>query len=139
MTLQEQMDQLAEELELSEKLTPAGEGVFLLPLDEDKEITISSLEPGFYLYSPLLSLPERGNEELLTMLMVNNLFGKGTDGAVIGLDENGELLTLSLAFNRDYDYKEFRDELENFINMLDFWHSEVENYENSSEKGAFFE
>lgn len=60
--------------------------------------------------------------------MLGNLFGQGTHKAVLGLTEDGNMLTLFKVVEYNIDYKQFRDALEDFINSVDFWREEALNH-----------
>lgn len=115
--------QLCEDLEI-DPLTAMTkeEGVFLFPLDSLK-IKIKDLNPGVYFFSPICPCPKEKLEELFIYLMKANLFGQGTFGSVIGLEE--ESLTLSLALPYDMNYRDFKETMEDFVNTIDFWKDEV--------------
>ncbi len=57
--------------------------------------------------------------------MEANLFGIGTRGAAIGLNEDGNVLTLSLELDYNSSYQEFKEKLEDFISVMDFWRKEA--------------
>ena len=59
--------------------------------------------------------------------MKANFLGQGTGGAVIGMDPEENLLTLSLLLPYDMNYKMFREALEDFANFLDYWKTELRN------------
>jgi hypothetical protein len=54
-----------------------------------------------------------------------NLFGRGTRNAIIGLTEDGKLLTLSAELDYNSTYKEFKEKLEDFVTILDYWRKEA--------------
>ena len=58
-------------------------------------------------------------------MLHGNLFGIGTRGAVLGASIDGNLLTLSKEVEYTPDYKEFKDLVEDFINMVDYWREEA--------------
>ncbi len=125
--VEEHIAQLVKELELPQKLPQEADGVWRIPLDDDSVI-VTDLNPGVYLYTSLVDLPSGPQEELMVLLSTCNLFGQRTDGAVIGLEENGRRLSLSLAIAEDLDFDGFRNHLEDFINQKDFWSDKVRNW-----------
>ena len=116
---------LTKELEIEGSLATQMPGVFRFPLEEDLVILISDTPPGFILTCNLGQAPTANQEEFYTRCLMGNLFGQGTKGAVIGLTEDGERVTVSQHVNYHADYKDFRDILEDFINTVDFWKSEI--------------
>lgn len=119
------IQQLVKELEIEGSLATQMPGVFRFPLEEDLTVIISDTPPGFTLTCNVATTPKVKEEEFYTRCLMGNLFGQGTKGAVLGLSEDGEWLTLSQNVNTHADYREFRDILEDFINSVDYWRSEA--------------
>lgn len=116
--------QLYQELDLKTPIVNDG-GAFSLKLGDDVVITMSDLEQGFNLYCRIAPCAAQRREGLVAYAMHGNLFGQGTHGAVLGLSEDGNLLTLTKSVDWGADYREFRDTLEDFINIVDFWRAEA--------------
>lgn len=121
------MAKFQQEMGIERSLQSEIPGTYLLPLDEGLTIQLSSLEEGVSLSCQLLKCPKENQEELYTHLLLANLFGQGTAGAVLALSENGDFLTLSHPIDHALPYKEFKDVLEEFINSVDFWRQEALN------------
>lgn len=121
------MKELAQELELPE-IAPSGRNEYTLPFEDNLDVVITEMPQGFSLKSNICECPKENRENFLAHLMLGNLFGQGTHGAVIGLSEEGNLLTLFKVIEYSIDYKQFRDSLEDFINSVDFWKEEALNY-----------
>lgn len=119
---------LSKELELEETLATEVPGVYALPLEGDLMITITDKPPGFSLACTLDSAKKQNEEDFFARLMLGNLFGQGTKGAVLGLTEDGNLLTLTQTVDYNAEYKEFRDIIEDFINSAEYWRIESKNY-----------
>lgn len=126
---------LCEDLNLSTELEKAENGSSLLPLNETLHIGVKSLDPGALLTSPICPCPEIKKEELLILLMKANLFGQGTMGAALGLDPSQNLLTLTLAIPYDMEYRHFRDSVEDFANIVDYWREEVATHVKRAQEG----
>ena len=126
------IQQLTKEMELEGSLATQMGGVYAMPLEENLVITITDRPPGFNLSCPLGALPKQNEEACLTRLMLGNLFGQGTKGAVLGLNSEGSLLTLTQTIDYTIKYKDFRDILEDFINTVDYWVAEMRKYEGSA-------
>ncbi len=122
--MQAVLDRLATELGLDESLPKEDDLVWTIPL-EDTSITVTDLSPGFYLYTELTELPKGAKENLMVLLSTCNLFGQRTDNCVVGLEENKKMLSLSLSVPEDFDYENFYNQLEDFINQMDFWKETV--------------
>ena len=121
------IQQLTKELELEGSLGTQMPGVFRFPLEEDLAILIADTPPGFTLTCTLGQTPKVKEEDFYTRCLMGNLFGQGTKGAVLGLSEDGEKVTVSQTVDYHADYKDFRDILEDFINTVDYWKSETAN------------
>lgn len=119
------IQELAREMEIGTTLPMNNAGVFTLPLDEGLAIQIEAIPEGFRLFSPIAAIPETNREKFLQNVMLANLFGQGTHGAVIGLNEEGSQLTLSKKIDYSFDYSKFKEILEEFINTIDFWREEA--------------
>ena len=121
------MSQLQKEMNLPRSLQGEIPGIYTLPLEDDLKVSLSSIGNGIAFQCNLMKCPKGNEEELYTHALLANLFGQGTDGAVLGLSENGKLLTLSREINDPVKYKEFKEILEDFINVVDFWRQEAIN------------
>lgn len=122
--------ELSQELELTEPLVADVPGVYALPLDEGLSIMISanSNNRGMQLACTLGPAPMNKEEDFFTQAMLGNLFGQGTKNGVLGLSEDGKMMTLSRTIYYDIDYRQFREIVEDFINSVDFWREEALNY-----------
>ncbi|MCE5316765.1 MAG: type III secretion system chaperone [Parachlamydia sp.] len=120
--------QLSQEMELEGSLATQVAGVFALPLEENMSVTITDRPPGFSLLCSFSPVPGKNEEAYLTRVMLGNLFGQGTKGAVLGINAEGNMLTLSQTIEYNINYKDFRDVVEDFVNSVDFWREEVQKY-----------
>lgn len=118
------LTELCDDLQI-EKPEATEKGPYLLPITETLQISIRELELGVHLYSPISPCPEVKKEELFIQLMKANLFGQGTLGAAIGYEEGENLLTLSHNFPYDMDYRAFKESVEDFANIVDYWRGEI--------------
>lgn len=130
MMLNALMQELTNEWELQGPLPQSVPGVFTIPLEEGVNFTISTLpQGGIYLSGTVGQIGKGQEETLFTQALLGNLFGQGTKGALLGLNENGTVLTLSRLIEYDVSFKEFRDIVEDFINTIDFWREEAQKYQ----------
>lgn len=126
--LQNFIPKLIEDLELGEMTLSSGiPGNYILPLEEGLSINMTDLPSGYILKSNVAPYPKIKEEIFSTQAMLANLFGQGTRGAILGLNTEGTILTLTLVVEHPVDYKEFKDSLEDFMNTLDFWREEALN------------
>lgn len=122
------MKEFGKELELEGSLATETPGVYAFKLEEEVTITLTSLPQGFSLSCALAACPKTNREAFFTQTMLANLFGQGTRGGVLGLSEDGNMLTLSKVVDYTADYKDFRDTVEDFINIVDYWRHETLNH-----------
>lgn len=117
---------LIKELELGDTNLASGvPGVYALPLEEGLAINISEIGQGVQFTSNIAPFPKANQEMFATRAMFGNLFGQGTHDAVLGLTADGNTLTLTRAIEYNIDYKEFRENLEDFITVVDLWREEA--------------
>lgn len=125
MALETFVQEFASEMELDGSLPLENSGTYVLPLEDDVKVLIASVPEGFSLACTLAPCPQANKEAFLTKALLGNLFGQGTRGAVLGLNEAGNMVTLSKIIDGSVDYKTFKEALEDFVNTVDFWRGEA--------------
>ncbi len=125
MSLSQMMERFQKELELDKEIPQDDMGNYMVSMDEDIVMYINDLNPGIELQCEVAECPTEALEAFLTDMMLANLFGQGTEGAVLGLNDEGDALTLSQEIDYNVDYERFRDHIEDFMNAVDFWRSEA--------------
>lgn len=130
MRLENLMSQLEKELELEAGiLKTKNYRVYTFPIDEESNIEIRPTpQEGILFHCTLANCPQGNEEGFYRELLSANFFGIGTKGAILGLSEDGNQLTLSRLIEYNVEYKEFSDILEDFLNVADFWRQETLNY-----------
>lgn len=127
------MQELAKEWELEQGLPEETPGVYKIPLDEGVSLTLTKAGgthgENLTLTSTIASIPKGKEEILFEQALLGNLFGQGTKHAVLGLNDSGNLLTLSQCIDYDITFQDFRNIIEDFINTMDFWRQEVLKYQ----------
>lgn len=127
--LQEFVPKLIKDLKLVNTTLATGvPGIYALPLDEGLTINLQEIPGGILLKCALAPYPKTNEEAFSSRAMLGNLFGQGTHGAVLGLSQDSNTLTLSRAIDYHLDYKEFKEIVEDFINSVDFWRDEALNH-----------
>ena len=121
--------QLAKDLTMEEAITETEEHHYHLPFDNGNDIEAAEINKSCLLKGTIGGRPEKNAESFLLKVMEANLFGVGTRGAVIGLKEDGKQLTLSLEVDYTISYKDFKEKLEDFISVMDFWRNEALKHE----------
>lgn len=119
------MKKIADEIGEGSVLTSEKVGAYSIPLNEDTLIEIIEKPEGFTLFCNMCPCPIKREEEFFSEMLQGNLFGKATAGAVLGLSGDGKRVTASREISSYADYKEFRDALEDFMNVVDFWLDEM--------------
>lgn len=119
---------LIQDMELGDmNLASEVPGNYTLPLEEGLSVNLTDIPGGYILKSNIAPYPKAKEELFLTQAMLGNLFGQGTKGAILGVNPEGSLITLTLVVDYQVEYKDFRESLEDFINTVDFWREEAAN------------
>ncbi|MCB1107520.1 MAG: type III secretion system chaperone [Chlamydiia bacterium] len=126
MELEKLVEMLAQELKLPALPQKDKNGCYQLKINPSIDILMKALEPGVFIYAKMLPIPKEGNKEALFIhLMKANLLGQGTGGAAIGIDEGEKFFTLSLSLPFEVNYKTFHENLEDYLNYIDYWKEEI--------------
>ena len=122
------LDILKEELNIEGDLSSPKPGYLQLDLQNDLHVIVSQNSSGVYHFSSnIASCEGLLNEDLLLQIMEANLFGKKTYGAVIGLTEDENTLTLFMHLDSNHTYGEWKLKLEDFVNVLEHWKKLINN------------
>ena len=124
MMLSEYISKLGKELDIEDLVLRREEGIFSIPFQGEIEVIFSEVVGGILMQSPICPVPVVKSNLFFQRAMEANLFGRGTRGASIGLDTSGENLVLTLQLFSNMPYKQFKERLEDFISVLDFWKGE---------------
>ncbi|MFI0434112.1 MAG: type III secretion system chaperone [Parachlamydiaceae bacterium] len=119
------IDQLSRDLGIEDPIKQGDDRHYLISLDDDIEVKVMGLDKSHLLKGIIGKCPEQNVESFLMKVMEGNLFGMGTRGGVIGLHEEGKLLTLSMELDYNSSYKDFQEKMEDFVSVLDFWRQEA--------------
>jgi hypothetical protein len=125
---------LSEELRLNEASILDKQQFYSIPLNPEMEIKVKELDPGTLFFAKIGTCPKLKREDLFIHLMKANFLGQGTGGSSIGFDENENCLTLSLVLPYDMNYKLFRDALEDFVNYIEYWKTELIRHQKTAEE-----
>jgi hypothetical protein len=130
--LEQYLSQLTQELELPLPAPQDDHGLRHLSINPSLRLALQALDPGFHLSAVIGPCPAERREDLFILLMRANFLGQGTGEAVIGLDREEKLLTLSLTVPYEVSYKAFKERVEDFANYIDYWREELENYQKTA-------
>lgn len=119
--LQSFISELERNLGLQTPLRQETDGVWLLPIEADKDVMILDRGEGYSFQCLVGPCPEKNVEEFFMKILRANLFGKGTEGAVVGLDGEGKEVMVALDRNNKEDYRLFQADLEVFLSAVDYW------------------
>lgn len=123
--LEKLIAQLGQDLSMEDLITSTENNHYILPFENNLEVEAIELEKSYLLKGVIGACPQRHANAFLLKAMEANLFGLGTRGAVIGLNEEAKLLTLSLELDYNSSFKDFKETLEDFISVMDFWRKEA--------------
>lgn len=123
------LQELQQDYELKEPFEEVAPGIWQVPVDEDIIVTLSqtpsSMGLGIILSCSFSDMPIGREEELFRQMLLANLNGQGTKGSTLSLSDDGRRLILSKVIDYDVNFKDFRDMLDDFISVVDFWREEV--------------
>ncbi len=125
MRLSQFMEMFQKEVGLDKAIPQNDAGEYVIYMDKELSYTISDLNPGIGLRCDIAPCPKEQVEQFYTEMMHANLFGQGTEGAILGLSDDGNSLTLSREIEYNIDYERFKECLEDFMNAIDFWRTEA--------------
>ena len=124
-TLESLVSQLGEDLKAEEVFTPLPTGAYSLPFEEDIDIQISQDAQFFLLKGIIGPVPKEDKDNFLLSVMESNLFGIGTRNTIIGLSDDENLLTLSAELDYNSTYRDFKEKIEDFISVVNFWRNKA--------------
>jgi hypothetical protein len=119
------VQQLGRDLQMEKQIVNPEPGHFTLPFENDVRIEAFQKENYSLLKSQIENLPTKNSEAFVEKIMEANLYTHGTRGTLIGLNAEGDKLTLSMEISNNSSYKDFFEKLEDFITVLDYWRTEA--------------
>lgn len=124
--LEKYMKEYEREMGVSEPFQKPTPESYSIPFDKGFNVIITESPVGFSLFSEFNVLPKSEGEAFYLKALTGNLFGKGTRGAVLGINEKENMLTISQVIDYNIEYKDFKEIIEDFITTIDFWKNEVD-------------
>lgn len=103
-------------------------GKWKIPVEEGENLLVTDLGNAVRFDARVIDTPRGREEELFERMLFANLFGQGTWGAVLSVDDDAKHIELSRTVDYEISYKDFKDIVEDFINAVDFWRQEALNY-----------
>ncbi len=123
--LEQHLTQLSRDLEMESAPAKDEAAVFSFKINPERTVFLKELDPGCHFYTRVGPCPEKNQEQFFMHAMRGNFLGQGTDGGVLSIDENEKFLTLALSIPYDINYKDFKETLEDFVNLADYWGQEL--------------
>ncbi len=123
--LEQLIKQLGQELDMTEQITKNEEEHYLLSFEPEIDVEAIECDKCHLLKGAIGPCPTSNGESFLMKVMEANLFGRGTRGSVIGIDNEEKMLTLTLELDYNSSYKDFKEKLEDFISVVDFWRKQA--------------
>lgn len=126
MGIQQLMEKIAVAWSMEQAPLPNEDGLFWLDFEPGLKISVGEKKGNeIIFYACLTALPQKNREEFLLKLMMANLFGRETGGSVLGLDQEGENVSLRRCLPNDVTFKVFYELLEQFVNYAHVWDEEI--------------
>jgi hypothetical protein len=123
--LEAHLKQLSSQFSFPLDFEKDGEGYYQLMIDSSTTISIKELPKGFICKSPVAALPAVEQEDLLALLMRANYLGQGTKGGVLALNETGQTIVFFSSLVHEYNFREFKEKIEEFVNYLNYWKTRI--------------
>ena len=133
---QDWLDQLAQELKLSEPLILDEKSRCFLMFDETMLVEIEYMDrENVCLFKGVLGdINESKIKKIYPKLLEANLQWKETNGSTLGLQQYSEKVMLVQYMPiGSYDYNLFNQSLESFVNTFEFWVKNLKNLQTNSE------
>lgn len=125
------MKLLAKDMQVEGDFGSGIPGSYLIPFEEDTEVSIKETNEGIVINCIICPIPGKKQENFFVQALLGDLFGQGTMGSVLGITDDGKQLILWRDFPYSPDYKEFKNNLEDFLNAVDFWRDQARQVEQS--------
>lgn len=121
--------QISDELDMKDSITSPAADRYVLSFQNDVDVEVTNAPHGYAFTGTIAKVPERNAEILLTQLMEGNLFGQGTYGGILGINEDETLITFSNELDQSSSYKDFKNKIEDCVNVISFWKNEALKYQ----------
>ncbi len=127
--------QLKTDLGLEQALDANEDGSFSLRFEPEIDVLVKEDQDAVIsFFTKLADLPQLQVEEYLLRTMIANLFGRETGGSILGLDNEGKRVVLLDFLEREHNYTNFRDRLEDFVNYAEAWRLETVEFSTNREE-----
>jgi len=120
------MQQFQKDMDVADAFDKPTPDSYSIPFDKGFKIVITELPSGFSLFSEFNALPKSNEEAFYLKALTGNLFGKGTRGSSLGINDKENMLTISQVIDYNTEYKDFKEIIDDFITTIDFWKNELD-------------
>ncbi len=121
--LDNHLEALYKELGIPGTLEQGEDKSYVIQIEAQAQMTVLELFPGMLYSAALGPLPEEEKEEHYMRLMQGNLLSQATGRSRLGIQ--GKEIVLSLYVPDDVSYRDFKEDVEEFANYVDYWHEEL--------------
>ena len=118
--------EIGNELKMQEFITNPAEGHYKVTFKNDTFIMMIDYSDRYILKGNIGPLPKEKTDAILTRIMDANLFGKGVNGGVIGMENDGIQLCMTFTLPIGVNYKMFKEKLTILINSIAAWRKILE-------------
>lgn len=119
--------QLSSDIELNTPPLPNEKGVYVLYFQPNIYVHIIPYKEGYSFFADVIPCPKENQDSIFEKILLGNLFGQGTNGSILALNEEGTQIILAYHNPERTDYRFFHDKLEDFLNTVEFWQEEAVN------------
>lgn len=119
------LEQLAEEFDMKESIANPDPGKYEISFKNEIKVNFFDDPDGIHLNAIIGDCPKEGVDGLLSKVLEANLFGESTNHGVIGLSRDGKMLTLSQDLDYNVAYSQFKEKIEDFLNVIELWRNEL--------------
>ncbi|MDN3504348.1 MAG: CesT family type III secretion system chaperone [Rhabdochlamydiaceae bacterium] len=125
--IEQYLENLQTEVGVEKLFEKKERNTFFLPFGQ-RNILIFVSENNLLLTANLGLLPteEEFIEPFCIHLLFANYLGQGSGSSGIGLSPDKQTITLTMDVRGDIDYRIFKEQMEEFVNYLDYWINEIE-------------
>ena len=121
--LDNHLEALYKELGIPASVEQNDDKSYVIHIQVLSQITVRELFPGLLFSTVLGPVPEEEKEEEMMRLMQANLLGRATGRSRLGIVDKQVVLTMYI--QADVNYREFKEDVEEFANYTDYWHEEL--------------
>ena len=89
MKLAQLMELFGKEIGFTGPYPQNDQGAYVVQMEPEVSFLVTDLNPTISLSCAIAPCPKQGTDSFHTQMLLANLFGQGTEGAVLGLTDDG--------------------------------------------------